>query len=80
MPNSPMQVQANDDNSGNDDEPATSKNDEDLREESFAIPTMPKRRNKEQTVYVIEFETEADEKGEGHRIRGAKGMQKEKMK
>ena len=33
-----------------------------------------RRGNEQQTVYVIEFETEADGKGEGHRNRGSKDM------
>lgn len=56
------------------DEDSSAEDDEDLREDTFAAATMPKRRGKEQTVYVIEFETEDSDIGEGHRIRGRKGM------
>lgn len=61
----------------NDGTQKTSAEDQDDEREDYAMamaPVAPPRRGDEQTVYVIEFETEADGKGEGHRSRGGKDL------
>jgi hypothetical protein len=57
-------------------EPEDASNDEEVEREEYAMrqPPAPGRRGEEQTVYVIEFETEEEGKGESRRSRGGKDM------